>query len=66
VEAISNGVSVFKRPEAVNAGKTMLWMADILVSMFLDIAFLVNQWQNRFRVITCASSLCQLGHGDAP
>jgi len=44
VEAISNGVSVFKRPEADNAGKTLLWMAGILVIMFLGITYLVNQY----------------------
>jgi amino acid transporter len=44
VEAISNGVSVFKRPEADNAGKTLLWMAGILVTMFLGITYLVNQF----------------------
>jgi amino acid transporter len=44
VEAISNGVSVFKRPEADNAGKTLLWMAGILVSMFLGITLLVNHY----------------------
>jgi hypothetical protein len=43
VEAISNGVSVFKSPEADNAGKTLLWMAGILISMFLGITFLANQ-----------------------
>lgn len=43
VEAISNGVTVFKPPEADNAGKTLLWMASILISMFLGITFLVNQ-----------------------
>lgn len=44
VEAISNGVSVFKRPEADNAGRTLLWMAGILVSMFMGITFLANQY----------------------
>jgi amino acid transporter len=43
VEAISNGVTVFKAPEADNAGKTLLWMASILISMFLGITFLAHQ-----------------------
>jgi amino acid transporter len=43
VEAISNGVTVFKQPEADNAGQTLLWMAGILTSMFLGITFLVHQ-----------------------
>ena len=44
VEAISNGVPVFEPPEADNAGKTLLWMAGILVSMFLGITFLARQF----------------------
>lgn len=43
VEAISNGVTVFKRPESDNAGKTLLWMVAILVTMFLGITFLAHQ-----------------------
>lgn len=44
VEAISDGVPVFKPPEGDNAGKTLLWMAGILVSMFLGITFLARQF----------------------
>jgi amino acid transporter len=44
VEAISDGVPVFKPPEGDNAGKTLLWMAGILVSMFLGITLLVRQF----------------------
>lgn len=44
VEAISDGVPVFKPPEADNAGKTLLWMAGILVSMFLGITLLARQF----------------------
>lgn len=40
VEAISNGIPVFKKPESTNAGKTLLWMAGILITMFLGTAFL--------------------------
>ena len=42
VEAISDGVPVFEQPEADNAGKTLLWMAGILVSMFLAITVLAR------------------------
>jgi amino acid transporter len=44
VEAISDGVPVFKPPEGDNAGKTLLWMAGILVSMFLGITLLARQF----------------------
>jgi amino acid transporter len=44
VEAISDGVPVFEPPEGDNAGKALLWMAGILVSMFLGITLLAHQF----------------------
>jgi len=44
IEAISDGVPVFKQPEADNAGKTLLWMTGILVTMFLGITILAHQF----------------------
>ncbi len=44
VEAISDGVPIFKPPEADNAGKTLLTMVAILVSMFLGITWLANHY----------------------
>ncbi|HEV2369163.1 MAG TPA: APC family permease, partial [Acidimicrobiales bacterium] len=41
-EAISNGVSVFRRPESRNARITLVWMALILGSMFLTISALAS------------------------
>lgn len=35
IEAISNGVQAFKKPEARNAAKTLIWMAVLLTTMFL-------------------------------
>ncbi len=35
IEAISNGVQAFKKPEARNAAKTLVWMAVLLTTMFL-------------------------------
>ena len=35
IEAISNGVQAFKKPEARNAAKTLVWMAALLTTMFL-------------------------------
>jgi amino acid transporter len=40
VEAISNGVSAFRAPEAVNAKKTLMVMAAIMGSLFLGITYL--------------------------
>jgi amino acid transporter len=35
IEAISNGVQAFKKPEAHNAATTLVWMALLLATMFL-------------------------------
>ncbi|MGH9969497.1 MAG: APC family permease [Pyrinomonadaceae bacterium] len=35
IEAISNGVPAFKKPEASNASTTLVWMAVLLTTMFL-------------------------------
>jgi amino acid transporter len=42
VEAISNGVPAFQRPEADNAGKTLITMAVLLATMFLGITYLAR------------------------
>ncbi|MCE1205394.1 MAG: APC family permease [Holophagaceae bacterium] len=42
VEAISNGVTVFKEPVSHNASKTMTWMVVVLGTMFLGITYLAN------------------------
>ena len=41
VEAISNGVPAFEKPEAKNAATTLLWMGGILGSCFLMITILM-------------------------
>lgn len=41
VEAISNGVPMFKEPAPRNASITSLWMSGILGVMFLGISFLI-------------------------
>lgn len=40
VEAISNGIPVFQKPETRNASITLTWMAVILGGLFLGITFL--------------------------
>lgn len=44
IEAIADGVPIFKRPEGENAGKTLLWMGGILASMFLGITCLARHY----------------------
>src|SRR5215217_2259374 len=47
VEAISNGVSAFRAPEAVNAKKTLMVMASIMGVLFLGITYLAVQLEAR-------------------
>ena len=42
VEAISNGIQVFKEPSQKNAKVTLLWMSSILGFMFLGITILAH------------------------
>jgi hypothetical protein len=44
VEAIADGVPVFKPPESKNAGQTLIAMASLLITMFLGITFLSHQF----------------------
>ena len=43
VEAISNGVSAFKKPESKNASTTLVWMAAILGSLFFGVSVLAHR-----------------------
>lgn len=42
IEAISNGIPAFKSPESRNAGRTLIVMATLLVTMFLGITYLAR------------------------
>src|SRR5579859_4736 len=44
VEAISNGVPAFEKPEAQNARLTLAWMASILAVMFIGISILAHHY----------------------
>ena len=43
VEAISNGVPAFRKPESRNAASTLTWMAVILGSLFLGLSILASR-----------------------
>lgn len=43
VEAISNGIPAFKKPEPQNAATTLMWMAIILGTLFIGITILADQ-----------------------
>ena len=45
IEAISDGVPAFKKPEWVNARATLTVMAVLLTTMFLGISFLADQYR---------------------
>jgi amino acid transporter len=44
IEAISNGVPAFKKPEARNARATLTWMAVILGTLFIGITLLATSF----------------------
>ncbi len=44
IEAISNGVQVFKPPESDNAGKTLIILAGLSITMFLGVTFISHQF----------------------
>ncbi len=44
IEAIADGVPAFKPPESRNAGRTLIAMATLLITMFLGITFLSHQY----------------------
>jgi amino acid transporter len=60
VEAISNGVPAFEKPEARNAANTMLWMSGLLATMFLGITYLA--WHFRLVPSDRETVLSQLAH----
>jgi amino acid transporter len=43
VEAISNGIPAFKKPESKNASITLMWMAMILGTFFIGLTILAHQ-----------------------
>lgn len=42
IEAISNGVPAFKRPESRNAATTLIWMSLILITLFMSTSVLAS------------------------
>ncbi|MCU0260521.1 MAG: APC family permease, partial [Ilumatobacteraceae bacterium] len=45
VEAVSNGVPAFRKPESKNASTTLIWMATILGTLFFGISVLAKDLQ---------------------
>ena len=59
-EAISNGISAFKKPAQRNASTTLAWMATILAAFFLGTSALAHHYQ--VMPTTEQTVLSQLGH----
>jgi hypothetical protein len=61
VEAISNGVPAFRRPESKNAATTLLWMAGILGTFFFGISVLTHRLAPTLQAEGHETILSQLG-----
>jgi amino acid transporter len=64
IEAISNGVPMFKNPEVRNATVTTYWMSGILGIMFIGISFLIMHFHILpLTEITALSQIAELTFG---
>ncbi len=64
IEAISNGVPMFRSPEVRNAAVTTYWMSGILGVMFLGISFLIMHFHLLpIEGITALSQIAELTFG---
>jgi hypothetical protein len=61
VEAISNGVPAFRRPQSKNAAETLAVMGVIAITMFLGISWLATHIQN-VTVSEEQTVIAQIGH----
>jgi amino acid transporter len=70
IEAISDGVPAFKRPEAKNAAFTLLVLAVCLTTLFLGITFLAHLFHTDPRLIeqgeTIPSQIARTVFGEGP
>ncbi|HEX4529279.1 MAG TPA: APC family permease [Acidimicrobiia bacterium] len=68
VEAISNGVPAFRRPESKNAAATLVWMGVLLGSLFLGISVLAHHlkpYPSHDRTVMAQMGLAVFGNGPA-
>lgn len=64
VEAISNGVPMFRSPEVRNAATTTYWMSSILGVMFMGISFLIMHFHLLpLEGVTALSQIAELTFG---
>ena len=62
VEAISNGVTAFRYPQAKNAQNTLVMMAAISISMFVGISLLAHFTHVHFTEKSSQTVLAQIAH----
>ena len=66
VEAISNGVPAFRRPESKNAATTLVWMGVLLGTLFFGISVLAHRLQpypSHDRTVMAQLGLAVFGNG---
>lgn len=66
IEAISNGVPMFRRPEARNAATTMVWMGVILGTLFFGVSLLASElkpYPSHDRTVIAQMGLAVFGEG---
>jgi amino acid transporter len=66
VEAISNGVPAFRRPEAKNAATTLVWMGVLLGTLFFGISVLAHRlhpYPSHDRTVIAQLGLAVFGNG---
>jgi amino acid transporter len=62
VEAISNGVPAFKKPETRNASATLTWMAVILGVLFIGITLLATSYHIEANAAGNPTVIAQIAH----
>jgi len=68
VEAISNGVPAFRRPESKNAAATLVWMGVLLGTLFFGISVLAHHlkpYPSHDRTVMAQMGLAVFGNGPA-
>jgi amino acid transporter len=66
VEAISNGVPAFRRPESKNAATTLVWMGVLLGGLFFSVSVLAHRLQpypSHDRTVLAQLGLAVFGNG---
>ncbi len=66
IEAISNGVPVFRRPEAKNAATTLVWMGVLLGTLFFTVSVLAHRlspYPSHDRTAIAQMGLAVFGNG---